>query len=234
MCTLVVAFYPGTPNPLIIGANRDEDPTRPATEWAYRSPGLHPYTAKKINLVYSPLDVGGGTWIGTSIWGSFCAITNWDISDEHLKGMKSKGKVVLESLYRRDPRPYWESLKAEEHKPFNILWGDRFNLYHLQCDHKEITINKLPPGLHISTGWGMNSESGRDSYAREYLANEFGGNFGGSFRQPISSFAIKGLMSIHNASKGSEHSMCVHDEEHRWETRSSSLLVLDKERWSSI
>lgn len=220
MCTLVIAFYPQTKYPLIVGANRDENPTRLSKPWAFR------------NGIFSPLDVRGdtdnGTWVGTNVQGMFCAITNWDLKDEKLKrnGFKSRGNVVYDTLLCPDVNDvldYWGTLEAEHYRPFNVVLGTRHSLFHLSCDNKDICIRRLEAGLYISTGEGFHTETIRTSYIYNTLANKVT-----YFAQPVQAYNIQNLLSHHNDSIGSEYSVCVHDEEHRWETRSSSLIVMGR------
>ena len=229
MCTLVVAFYPGTEFPLVIGSNRDEDPTRPSEGWKNREKGK----------LFCPLDVRGGTWIGVSkTHKSFCAITNWDIMDERLHGMESRGMLVYKSLLERNPADrFWDTLDAKRYKPFTILWGNAYSLYSLQCNHEEMIVNQLSPGIHISTGWGLNQTdehairlgdwkaNKREAYIYEHLMREFY-----DFSQPVNPDSMFTLLREHNDGKGSDNSVCVHDEEnHRWETVSSAITTLDSD-----
>lgn len=226
MCTLIVAFYPQSKTPLIIGANRDENPTRPSKPWEFRKG------------VYSPLDVRGdeenGTWIGTNIRGMFCAITNWDLPDikTYLRGkngFRSRGNIVYDTLLRPDVNEaldLWGTLKAEHYRPFNVVLGTRHSLFHLSCDNKDIYIRRLKTGLHISTGEGFNTETTRTKHIDYDLTESFG-EFG-SFKQPINPHSVKCVLSHHNKGIGSDDSVCVHDDEHRWETRSSSLIVMGR------
>lgn len=52
---------------------------------------------------------------------------------------------------------------------------------------------------------------------------------GFDFNCPISPNAIQSCMADHNDGIGSDESICVHDNNHRWETRSSSLIYMTKD-----
>lgn len=213
MCTLIVGFNPQSENSLIIGANRDENPTRPSEPWNIR---------QNNPKVYCPLDVRKGTWIGVNSLGFFCAITNWDIGNP-FKGLKSRGEVVLETLKRnskKDIQDYWNSLNPNDYKPFNILAGGNDWLINLSCDHKNIKQNELSSGIHISTGCGFNQLTIREQYIHNIINLSI-----------INSNDIKLLLSHHNDDNDPENCVCVHDPEHLWETRSSSLLILNKDHW---
>jgi hypothetical protein len=218
MCTLVVAFYPKTKTPLVIASNRDENPTRPSTPWSIRQ-----------SSIYCPLDVLGGTWIGANTSGIFCAITNWDLDENfHGRGLKSRGHLVLESLKKTniiDVVEYWAGLDAREHKPFNMVAGTANDLYNLSCDNKKLIITKLRAGVHISTGIGFNQKVPRDTFIRKNLLTMK------DLYQPVNPNTLLKLMSSHDCGIGSEDSVCVHDNEHRWETRSTAMLINDERAW---
>ena len=235
MCTLVVAFYPQSLTPLVIAANRDENPTRPAEDWNFRffednQQIVDIYVPQIYPDVYCPLDVLGGTWIGVNQLGIFCAITNWDYGEDlGGKGLKSRGHLVLNSLKKRSVEMIiesWQTLNPINYKPFHMLAGDINNLFYISCDNKEIIINSLKAGVHISTGLGLNKEVPRDVFIREKLLLNMN-----SFSQPVKPTTLSYLMKQHNDGLGSENSVCVHDPEHKWETRSSAVMVNDGIEW---
>ena len=232
MCTLVVAFYPKTKTPLVIASNRDENPKRDAQPWAFRYFGLDnqkPDFNTFAPSIYCPLDVLGGTWIGTNSAGIFCAITNWDLDENfHGRGLKSRGHLVLKSLTRTsitDVVEYWAGLDASHHKPFHMLAGTVNDLYCLSCDNKKLIITKLRAGVHISTGIGFNQKVPRDTFIRKNLLTMK------DLYQPVNPNTLLKLMSSHDCGIGSEDSVCVHDNEHRWETRSTAMLINDERAW---
>lgn len=225
MCTLVVGFYPQTEIPLVVVANRDENPLRPAIP-------MNSYPAEDgVHHITSPIDVLGGTWIGCNSSGIFAAITNWDILEGknlHGLGLKSRGHVVSKTLNctsEENILSYWKSLKGNEYKPFNILAGGRDFLLWLSCDNYHMNYSKKLAGLYISTGLGFNKTCNRDSHIRSELVNSF------TWDRPIHPDRLEFLMSSHNDGIGSEDSVCVHDIEHRWETRSSCSLCLYDKSW---
>lgn len=236
MCTLVTAFYPQTKTPLVIASNRDENPTRPCTPWEIRKFSWEDddYYLELSNMIapniYCPLDVLGGTWIGVNSCGIFCALTNWDFEENfHGRGLLSRGHLVLNSLKRNtieDIVKYWGKLEAKNHKPFNMLAGNTSELYLLSCDNKRLTITKLKAGVHISTGIGFNQNVPRDIFIRKELSSNIC-----DLSQPIAPRILIGLMGTHDCGIGSEDSICVHDKEHKWETRSTALLVNDEKSW---
>ena len=223
MCTVAVAFYPQTKQPLIVGANRDENPTRPSKPWDLR------------DGIFSPLDIRGdvenGTWFGVNTRGMFCAITNWDFSNTEKEGnFKSRGIVVYNTLRCStifEATNYWKTLQADNYKPFNVLLGSCDSLFHLSCNGKTIHVGRLGAGLHWSTGAGFNVKTKRTEYIYQHLRSSVQ-----HFSQPILAIDIQQILSKHNDGVGSEDSVCVHDESHEWETRSSSLVSMGVGRWN--
>jgi uncharacterized protein with NRDE domain len=219
MCTLIVSYYPQTKQPLIIGANRDESPTRPSKDWDFRND----------DYIYCPLDVRDGTWIGVNKNALFCAITNWDLK-LHLHGKKSRGLIVLDILKSSNMKEvidYWRTLRPDEYKPFNIIVGTSNELYHLSNDNEMMYFRRLPAGLYISTGWGLGGvvdKTTREIHIESYLMKRFNRNI--NFNQPVTTDSIMSVLSHHNDGVGSQHSICVHDTDHRWETRSSAVISL--------
>lgn len=215
MCTLIVGFYPGSEYPLIVGSNRDENPTRPSETWKRRDGGI-----------FCPLDVRGGTWIGCNDQKIFCAVTNWDI-EKKFTVRKSRGDVVLNSLMCRsldEVGCLWATMKAADYRPFNLLVGNHKQLWHLSCDGEEFIIDKLEPGLHIATGWGVDVQPPREIHIRKYLRQAFH-----DFSQPVSSLATKEVLLHHN--DPGDDAVCVHDDSHEWETVSSAHLQLYRNKW---
>jgi len=222
MCTLGIGFFPQTPVPLMIGSNRDENPKRPSDDWYLRWE----------KTIFSPLDVRKGTWIGVNTFGIFCAITNWDIiNDDKLHGMTSRGTVVINTLKLQNIHEiynYWNSLSAKDYKPFNIIAASNDFLILLSCDHKNINIKRLHAGFHILTGLGYNTNCKRELYLRNCVTtNRHSGLDPGAkiFSPQINKILIQEL-SAHNDGAGSEDSICVHDDEHKWETVSSAVISL--------
>lgn len=234
MCTLAVAFYPQTKTPLVITSNRDENPARPATPWDIRRFEDDEYytelSGMYISNIYCPLDVLGGTWIGTNDRGIFCAITNWDLEENfHGRGLLSRGHIVLNTLIRNNMGcvlQYWDTLEAKNHKPFNIICGNAYEIYNVSCDNKDLVVTQLGAGLHVSTGLGFNQEVPRDTYLRRQLIKYID-----DFSQPVNPQVMLSMMASHNCGVGSEDSICVHDKDHRWETRSTTLIIGDGKSW---
>lgn len=216
MCTLIIGFYPKAKTPLVIGANRDENPTRPSEDWCLR----------ENDKILSPLDVRGGTWIGVNSNEIFCAITNWDL---HLgiHNKLSKGLLVYNILKCQsitEVVDYCDSINSFDYKSFNIVFGNSNELYCFSNNHYKTHITSLTAGLYISTGIGFNTSTTRTDFIRKELSNSF------TFDQPVTTKLVP-ILSSHNSGIWSEDSVCVHDPEHQWDTRSSAIITLNNKLW---
>jgi len=234
MCTLSVAFYPRTPRPFTIVANRDENPERPSEPWGWRNFGaINGYMggAGEMVRIFSPLDVLGGTWIGVNDRGMFCAITNWDIDldwERPAEGFISRGYFVNDTLRCTsvsNAKNMWNKLDHKKYKPFNAIFGwvskeGYTSAWSITNDTQSIVCKRLNAGLHISTGEGLNvSTNERDKYIRKSIRFE-------SWEQPIDVDDLKGVLKSHHMGIGDDRSVCQHDESHKWETRSQSSIII--------
>jgi uncharacterized protein with NRDE domain len=212
MCTLIIGFYPKAKIPLVIGFNRDENPTRPSEDWCLR----------ENETILSPLDVRGGTWVGVNSSEMFCAITNWDLQ-LGLHNKISKGLLVyniLKSTSITEAYNYCKSISSLDYKPFNIVFGNSCELYVFSNNHYRTHITSLTAGLYISTGIGFNTSTARTDFIRKELSNSF------TFDQPVTS-KLAPILSSHNSGIWCEDSVCVHDPEHQWDTISSAVITLN-------
>lgn len=140
MCLIVFAWRPGHPQPLVLAANRDEFYDRaslPLAEWE-ESPGL--YAGRDL--------LAGGTWLGVTADGRFAAVTN--IRDPRQpRGARSRGELPVDFLRGElDAEAFLTELarRTEDYSGFNLLLGDRRNLYFFNSEQAE--IRRLMPGLY--------------------------------------------------------------------------------------
>jgi phosphopantothenoylcysteine decarboxylase len=160
MCTLIISYNPESNNPLIIGANRDENPIRPSKPWDNRN-------FEKVTI-YSPIDVLGGTWIGLNKMGIFASITNWDLN-LNLHNKKTRGEVVLETLKCSNASEiisYWNTLKAPDYKPFNIYAAA---IKHWKLYEALSRIGETKCIITDKANYFINTENSQS----KYLANTF-------------------------------------------------------------
>ena len=219
MCTLIVSFYPNSFTPILIGSNRDENPTRPSEVWKHRD-----------NNVYCPLDVRRGTWIGCNRHGLFSALTNWD-TEYKFPVRASRGEVVLSTLNTSnigEAKMYWDTLKSEHFRPFQLVTGTKDELWFLRCNGRELHLERLNTGVHVFTGDGFNNGERYESI-KDMLISSFR-----DFAQPVHQTDLIDILKFHHPGedgKYRESSVCVHDKNHKWETVSSAMVGLYREKF---
>lgn len=147
MCTVVLAFDPGSSRPVLLGANRDEALDRPAEPPALRVlPGR--------TEVFCPLDrEAGGTWIGLSHRGLLVAITN-RFGTARDPRRASRGQLVLDAL--EAPSAEAAARMAQDRTPstyngFHLLATDRRQAFLVRGTGEETTAWPLAPGIHVLT-----------------------------------------------------------------------------------
>ncbi|KKI98009.1 hypothetical protein PROH_19855 [Prochlorothrix hollandica PCC 9006 = CALU 1027] len=124
MCLIVFAWQPESPTVLRLAANRDEFYARPSAalcQWP-DAPGV--FAGRDLQA--------GGTWLGVTAQGRFAALTN--IREPLQKaGPRSRGALTADYLLGQDSAPaYLDRIMrdAKEHAGFNLLVGDRHQLWH--------------------------------------------------------------------------------------------------------
>lgn len=134
MCLIALAYKAHQEFPLIVAANRDEDPQRPA-EPAHFWPDAP-------NLLAGRDLKAGGTWLGITRQGRFAAITNYrDMRLPVPAHAPSRGALVRQALENR-----FSPEGTEAYAGFNLLHGPVGALRY----HNNITgeDTALKPGIH--------------------------------------------------------------------------------------
>ena len=222
MCTVIAAFYPGGVHPLLIGANRDENPKRPSEEWKVRS------LKNRIDTFRSPLDLKrGGTWIGTNNYFTV-ALTNYDIHNLKYKVSMSRGQVVMDMLLNNYQIDHCTKLvlKKYECRPFNMFVGNGSKLLYMSYDGLLLSKQYCEMGVHIITGEGYNFTTRCDNI-RNILRSKM------DLFIPVSIETMRSVLTFH-AAGDPEDGCCIHDPEHKWETVSSSLIDYISEKDCAI
>jgi uncharacterized protein with NRDE domain len=186
---------------------------RPSKPWAPRSKG-----------VVCPLDVRGGTWIGINDRGTFCGIVNWDVG--HRRGMQSRGMLVFDMLKKDTVAEADDFIRGKDPTNYNgfhlVLLGSKGDgfVYSGNYNMKEIAVTQVNPGFHILTNEGLDLENDAKRNFILWKAVETMGY--GKMDEHI----MNGLLRLHGPTgEFDEKSVCVHDQDHRWETVSSSVIV---------
>lgn len=147
MCLIVFAWKLIPECPLVLAANRDEffiRPTQPAGWW------------EDYPSVYAGRDLqAGGSWLGIDRQGRFAALTNIRNGPAARHDTRSRGELV--AAYLRDtiaPDSYLEQVRetAGLYNGFNLLWGDRDNLFWISNENGA-SFRSLEPGIYgLSNG----------------------------------------------------------------------------------
>lgn len=139
MCLIAWHWQPGSDNPLLLVANRDEFYARPTA-------ALHAWADAPI-LAGRDLQAGG-TWLGVSRSGRVAALTNYRALDLQRSDAPSRGELVSHFLRGDDTsNDYLRQLQAQatQYNPFNLLVFDGLTLMGLQS--RDARIVAMAPGV---------------------------------------------------------------------------------------
>jgi hypothetical protein len=203
VCTLIVKWDPGSRQPLLVGANRDENPKRSSEPFAFRQGGI-----------LCPLDVRKGTWIGVNQQGVFAALTNLDCENPN-RGRASRGLLVLECLHQSDALDAVQSiirmLTAGIYNAFNLLVADNRHMLAVigYGSSRRIEIRHFDPGLHVATGWGVDCwDEPRESLIKKELES---GTILGEILQLHGDGTERSAVCVHNSDSHVTVSSCIID-----------------------
>lgn len=157
MCTIVIARQPGANWPVVLGANRDENLTRP-----WLPPGR--YWPENPGIL-AGLDVkDGGSWLGVNDANMLAVILNREEEpNKDDSELRSRGELVIEALRHNSPsrsvRAVME-LDLQRYRPFNLLIINSDEA--LWIGHKKrespITVQEVPTGISMITLDDLNSQ----------------------------------------------------------------------------
>lgn len=163
MCLIAIAFQVHLDKPLIVAANRDEFYERPTepSHWWKDAPILAGRDLEK-----------GGTWMGVSENGRFCALTNYRHPDEPSATKESRGHIVrsfLESDLAAEA--FLDDLDREKNRypGFNLVAGTKDELYAYGSRSGDAPF-LLPPGIHVVSNAFMNTPWPKTIKAKEKMA----------------------------------------------------------------
>lgn len=145
MCTLIVMHRQVPGVPLVVAANRDEFLDRPATPPALWE---HP----NGSTILAPRDLrAGGTWLGLNSNDVFSALTNRPVQTPD-PSRRSRGHLVLDALgypTAGKAAAAFESLRADQYNPFNLLIADLKEAFTVVCNAGVVRVERLEPGVHV-------------------------------------------------------------------------------------
>lgn len=163
MCLIALAWKAHPGFPLVVAANRDEWRARPAApaHWWDDAPGL---------LAGRDLEAGG-TWMGVTRGGRFCAVTNFRDPSDKRPGARSRGELVAGFLASREPPAAWcEALaaRARDYNGFNLLAGEGDSLVYFGS--REGDAREVAPGVHALSNHLLDEPWPKVRRARDAMA----------------------------------------------------------------
>ncbi|MCW8915080.1 MAG: NRDE family protein [Magnetovibrio sp.] len=140
--------------PLLIGANRDENGTRP---WA--APARH--WDDRADVVAGLDELAGGTWLGINDFGLVACVLNRPGTLGPAKNKRSRGELPLEALDHAEASTAAEALRVLDpstYRPFNLIVADAHDGYWITLPEIEnkIEVQTLPEGLSMITAHDLN------------------------------------------------------------------------------
>jgi uncharacterized protein with NRDE domain len=141
MCLIAFKWNSHPDYKLILTANRDEFYARPSER-------IH-FWDSDSQILAGKDKKDGGTWMGITKTGRFAALTNYRDPSSINPHAPSRGQLVYEYLAGElQPGKYAERVarSGSDYNGFNLLIGDKDNMYYLSNYKKE--IEHLSPGLY--------------------------------------------------------------------------------------
>ncbi len=217
MCIIMVMYQTVPDYPIVLAANRDEYYSRSAsgpcvlqinpTSWGGRD------------------QQAGGSWLGVNAHGLVVGLTNRRMSDEqeNTEGRRSRGLLCLDALSHREPAGVAEWLASESpdrYNAFNLLVMGTESALWIAYDGKPDT-HALEPGLHILANRNLDDpQSIRIQRARDLI-------------EPVQGCSLDDLIPYlqsacrdHQEAVTNRDTMCMHREETKYGTVSSSILAV--------
>ncbi|MEH7107889.1 NRDE family protein [Bacillus sp. JJ1764] len=151
MCLILFAYKVHPIYKLLVAANRDEFLQRPTLSAHYWEDHPEILAGRDLEKL--------GTWMGVTRYGRMAALTNYRNPNESLKGKRSRGELVANSLhYAGQLDDYLEKVKKEGHfyPGYNLLVGDVNELYYYS--NVGLTLEKLEPGIYGVSNHLLNTE----------------------------------------------------------------------------
>jgi len=152
MCIILFAVNEHEHYPFILAANRDEYYSRPASSADYWT--QHPTILAGRDLQ------AGGTWLGISTSGSFCAVTNHYRRDERARNasLLSRGNLVTSFLTSNAGIEDYSSVlrsTKDQYNGYGILFGD-FSKLRYQSNMSDVHTD-VDHGVHGLSNHFLNS-----------------------------------------------------------------------------
>jgi uncharacterized protein with NRDE domain len=151
VCTLAAYVGCWPELPLVVAANRDEFLDRPSAD-----PGVIAVDP----WVFAGQDLSaGGTWLGVNETGLVVGLLNRRTAGGPDATRRSRGLLCLTMLQQRSRAAARAALTAErggDYNRFNLLIADRDGALVASNANNHITVQELPPGMHLLTNLELN------------------------------------------------------------------------------
>lgn len=146
MCLIALAWKAHPDFPLIVAANRDEFHARPTAPSAWWGDAPQLFAGRDLQ--------SGGTWMGVTRTGRFCALTNVRDPGEMRSNAPSRGTLVTDFLTAADdpassePETHLVRLAATaaQYNGFNLLAATRDQLWY--AGNRGAAATALAPGIY--------------------------------------------------------------------------------------
>jgi uncharacterized protein with NRDE domain len=210
MCLIAFAWRAHPDFPLVVAANRDEwraRPTAPADWWDGR-PDL---------LAGRDLEAGG-TWMGITRSGRFCAVTNFRDPSDKRGTARSRGELVADFLAGHDsPEAYCTRLAARsgDYNGFNLLAGFGDSLVYFGS--REGEARAVEPGVHALSNHLLDEPWPKVRRAREAMRAALGDG-----DEPL-------FKMLSDASPGADDELPDTGVGLAWERRLSPVLIVGED-----
>ena len=158
MCT--VLYLPAKEKSYFVSL-RDENPNRASAS----PPSI--WSIANTEFVAPKDEEGGGTWIGTSEFGTVIVLLNGGFENHEKMGryIKSRGIIVTELLASQDPLDSWINMNLYQIEPFTLLIWSKQELHQLVWDginkHKNPLTSTQPYLFSSSTLYSAEAKQTR-------------------------------------------------------------------------
>lgn len=146
MCLLVTISRPGTAEPLLVGANRDERQDRPAVP-------LDVLQDAGPRIVGGRDLLAGGTWLAVSDLGVVAGLTNTPTPGGRDPSKRSRGGLPILAARQPTAEAAVEVLAAEvdpaAYNPAWMLVADRHDVFTVAVSGTRPEVRRLGPGVHV-------------------------------------------------------------------------------------
>ncbi len=164
MCIILFAYKTHPKYKLILASNRDEfykRPTEPLAQWVNNE-----------DIIAGKDQQDGGTWMGVTKNGRFSALTNYRDLSRIKDKAPSRGFLVSNFLQERErPEKYLKKTRKKAHlyNDFNLLVGDKDDLYYFSNVNNEII--EIEPGIYGLSNHLLNTPWPKVQKGKQKLAN---------------------------------------------------------------